>query len=266
MAPPHISSENSPAQLLRVNVSNFQQVVGPHSRGQQRLMRIAHSRIGPQQRLLFADPGTELLHAEFLEFVAGALGQRSRGVIGWNLCRNSPCGTPRVRMASRCVDDHVTDVLQELGGAIPSGRELEKFRRLVDEPGSTVASEKSRVTDEADQKRNVRLHTANAKLLQASLGPAGSFAEGAAPAGDFNQQRIVEWRDDGTGEGRASIESDAHPARRTIVRQPAVVRHELVRRIFRRHATLNRKTLCRDLILGRQADLRTVEPFALGNE
>ena len=49
------------------------------------------------------------------------------------------------------VDDHVADVLQELRRAISSGRELEQFWRLVNEPRRTVAGEKRRVVDEADQ-------------------------------------------------------------------------------------------------------------------
>ena len=40
-----------------------------------------------------------------------------------------------------------------------------------------------------------------------------SFAEGAAPRGHLNKQRIIERRYDGTREGGAAIESDAHAAR-----------------------------------------------------
>ena len=164
------------------------------------------------------------------------------------------------------VDDHVADVLQQLGGAIAAGRELEQLGRLVDEPRRAVAGEERRVVDQADQKRNVRLHAANAELLQAALRPAGRLAEGAAPGGHLHQQRVVERRHDGAGEGGAAVEPNAHAARRTVVREPAVVGHELVRRVFGRHAALNRKAVRRDLILRRQADLRPVEPFALRNE
>ena len=81
-AAPHFEREQ-PGAVARVGVGDRQQVVGAHPRGQQRLMGVAHRRVGPQQRLLLANPCAELLDAQFLELVAGALGQRS------GMCRTS---------------------------------------------------------------------------------------------------------------------------------------------------------------------------------
>ena len=93
-AAPHFQREQ-PRAIARIHVGDFQQVVGPHTRCQQRLMGVAHRRIRPQQRLLLANPRAELLDAELFEFVAGALGQRSGSVKCRNLCRNSPRGAAR---------------------------------------------------------------------------------------------------------------------------------------------------------------------------
>ena len=61
------------------------------------------------------------------------------------------------------------------------GHELEQLRRLVDEPRRAVAGQERRIGDQSDQKRNVRLHAANAELLQASLRPAGRVDESCGP-------------------------------------------------------------------------------------
>src|SRR3954471_12965060 len=101
-------------------------------------MGVAHGRIRPQQRLLLANPGAELLRAEFLEFIAGARGQRSGSVQLRNLCRNPPRGARLVFNTSVAIDDHVTDVLQQLSRTISSRRELKQSRRLVNESRRAV--------------------------------------------------------------------------------------------------------------------------------
>src|SRR3954465_9703620 len=111
-------------------------------------MRVAHCCISPQQRLLLANPGAKLFGTEFFEFIASAFGQRSGSVQCRNLCWNSPCGARRVLNTWMAIDDYVTDILQELGGTIPSRLELEQFWRFVDEPRRAVAGEKSWIVDE----------------------------------------------------------------------------------------------------------------------
>src|SRR3954462_9853809 len=96
-------------------------------------MGVAHGRIRPEQRLLLANPGAEFLDSEFLEFVARAFRQRSGIVNCRNLNRNSPRSARCVFDARLAVNDHLADVLQELGGAISSGRELKQIWRLVNE-------------------------------------------------------------------------------------------------------------------------------------
>src|SRR4051794_25677259 len=108
-------------------------------------MGVAHGRVRPQQGLLFANPGAELLGTELFEFVPGTLGQRNGSFKCRNLCGTSSCSARRALNTSLAVDGHVTDVLQKLGGAISSGREFEQFWRFVNEPSCTVAGEESRV-------------------------------------------------------------------------------------------------------------------------
>ena len=52
---PHLQAEKL-RQQMRDGIGDLQQIERAHARGQQRLMRIAHRRIGEQQLLLLAHP------------------------------------------------------------------------------------------------------------------------------------------------------------------------------------------------------------------
>ena len=159
-----------------------QQVVGAEPRGQQRLMGVAHRRVGPQQRLLLCEPTSQ-------NFSTPSSLSRSRVPSGSGPLASTAEPAPGSRRVARglalharvAVDDHVADVLQQLGRAVAAGREVEQLRRLVDEPRRAVAGEERRVGDQADEERNVRLHAADAELLQAAFRAADGLAEVAAP-------------------------------------------------------------------------------------
>ena len=56
VAPPHISRLNRSGVQVRDGVGDRQHVVRPHARRQQRLVRVAHRRVGEQQPLLARAP------------------------------------------------------------------------------------------------------------------------------------------------------------------------------------------------------------------
>ena len=76
------------------------------------------------------------------------------------------------------VDDDFGDVGQQFawrdrGGSV----KLEQFGRLVEEPRRHVAGEELRVVDQVQEERDVRLHAANAELLEAALHSRGGVLE-----------------------------------------------------------------------------------------
>src|SRR6266571_2924105 len=106
------------------------------------------------------------------------------------------------------VDDHVGDIRQHARRTVLALRQLEQLRRLVNEARRTLTAEKIEVVDQVDEKGNVRLDAADAELLQTALHAAGGVDETQAVGGHFYQERIVKRRDDGAGEGRASVQAD----------------------------------------------------------
>ena len=66
----------------------LQQIVRAHARRQQRLMRIAHRRVGEQQPLLLADPLAEFLRPQLQQLVPRA---RRRFLAPWDTAGS--CGS-----------------------------------------------------------------------------------------------------------------------------------------------------------------------------
>ena len=223
-----------PGVLLGVPPGDGEHVERPHPRGEQRLVGVAHRRVGDEELLLLAHPAGELLGAELLVDVPRAFRQvrdlvrphRAGGggvpgdVAGAGGAEVGALFALHVRVA---VDDDVGEVGQQLGGAVLPRAEVEEFRRLVEEPRGHGAVEELRVDGEVQQERDVRLHAADAELLEAAFEPPGGVHEPQAAGRHLYQQRVVEGGDDGAVEGAAGIEADAGAAGRAVGGEPAVV-------------------------------------------
>ncbi len=195
VAPPHISSENSSRHEPRIGVGDRQQVVRAQPRGQQRLMGVAKRRVGQQQRLLLEDPLRELLRRQ-------APCSRCRRAVGGVGCCGSNAGTGAgsrrmARGRSFTSGLPLTIDLAQVRAAACVARSrraanwnssgVSSMNRVVHSPARNVG-----LRDQLDQERNVRLHAADAKLLQAALHPPRRVGEPPAAGRDLHQQRIVD--------------------------------------------------------------------------
>ena len=96
--------------------------------------------------------------------------------------------------------------------------------------------------DEVFQKGEVARHAAHAELAQRAVHAVDGFVRVASARGDFDQQRVVERRDDGAVVGGAGIKPYARARCAAVAGKPAVVGREALLRVFRRHAALQRVT------------------------
>src|SRR5437588_11135569 len=93
--------------------------------------------------------------------------------------------TYQIRMA---IDNNLTDVGQQLGGAVLSGRQLKQLRRLIDEAGGELPGSEFRVVHQVDEEGNVCFHTAHAEFLQRALHTADGIDEAQAVSGYLDEQ------------------------------------------------------------------------------
>src|SRR5438309_1669154 len=107
------------------------------------------------------------------------------------------------------VDNYFPDVCEYLRRAVLTRREVEQFRRLVDEPCRELPCEELRVRYQIDEEGDVCLDAADAELLQATVHVPCRIDETQPQSCHLHEQRIVERRDDRTREGRAGVEPDA---------------------------------------------------------
>ena len=269
---PHRRVERSPAPHLQreearrqvgVGIGDGDHVERPHPRGEQRLVGVAHRRVGDEETVLLPHPGGKLLRADFLE-LGPCAGRRGGQPIKLRHRRRRAADRHGAPLHERvAVDDHVGQILEHPSGPVATEREVEERRRFVDEPRGATAGEKVGVCDEVDQERDVGLHAADAEFLQAAFDVAGGLLVGQPPRRHLHQQRVEIGRDDCAGEGGAGVEPDAHAAGRPIGRDPAVVGEEAVLGILRGDAALDRRTHRLDLRLFAKPDLRIGELPAL---
>ena len=186
-APPHLEREQ-PRGHPGVGIGDRKHVEGAHPGGEERLMRIAHRRVGHHQPLVVADPGSKLFRAELLEPRLRSRRWRREPVKLGNRRGGAP-GRCRPPLHERiAVDDRVGEVFEEPGGPVAADGEVKQRRRVVDEPRRATAGEELGVGDEIDQKRDVRLHATDAELLQAAFDVAGRLVERQSPRRHLHQK------------------------------------------------------------------------------
>jgi len=65
----------------------------------------------------------------------------------------------------------------------------------------------------------------------------------ACTGNDFDEERIVVWRNDGSSVSRGRIQPNAHALSRSEYFDPSGIRLKVLRRVFCRHSALNSKAL-----------------------
>ena len=142
----------------------------------------------------------------------------------------------RLRIA---VHHHVADVIEQTIRPIAPALEGKQFRRVINQRRRRLPTPERFVFDHIFQKRNVRLHAANAKLLQRALHPIQRERKIHPARGDFHQQRIIKRRDHTAGVALPAIEPQPETGRRAIGDDAPVIGREIVGGILGGHAALH---------------------------
>ncbi len=248
----------------RVVRRNRRQIVRAETRGQQRLMRVAHRRIRQQHALLLEHPGGETLGAQLVEQLLRARRRRRQLELRQLRVRQPRRARPAFHFIV-AVDDDLADEVQQPRRAVALAREAEQLGRLVDELGRVVRAREARMHDQLVEEAQVGRDAANAELPERAMHAHDRVLRGLRPRGHLHEQRIVRRRDDRAGVRRAGIEPDAEAGRAAIRRDAAVVGDEIVFRIFRRHAALHRVAVEADVLLARHAALGAADGRAFGD-
>ena len=120
---------------------DLQDVVGPHPRRQQTLVRVAHRGVGHQGAVLLEHPGGEPLGAALLEDLPGPRQAAAREATGGSRGSSELHRAPALLGLDGgvAVDDHLAQVLQQLGRAVSPPLRAEELGRVVDPAGEGLA-------------------------------------------------------------------------------------------------------------------------------
>jgi hypothetical protein len=235
-----------------------------HARREQRLVRIAHRRVGQERPLLSLDPLDDLAGSTLGEDLRRAGRRRLRGHgrhrRRCTLGRLQPLVAPHRGMA---VHDDVREIRQQLRRAVLAARDLEQLRRVVEEPCPRLAAHEGLVLEHVLQEREVRLDAADAELAQRAPSLLGRVLERRAVGDALDEQRVVVARNDRAGQAVAAVEPQPEPARSAVGHDRARVRQEVVLRVLGRDAALDREAARLHVVLRPDADLGAREVEAL---
>ena len=225
----------------------------PHARGEQRLVRVAHGRVGDEHALLRQHPLRETFGAELVELLLGARRRRLGHIYLGHARQHHGLRLEAPFHFRIAVDDDLADEREDARGTVALLFPLEELGRLVDELGGVFGAGELRVRDDLVEEAQVRRHTANAELPQRAMHARDGFHRIRGPRGDLHQHGVIRARENRARVGRACIEANAE-ARGTAIRGDlAVVGREAVLRIFRGHAALKRVRREMNVFLPRNA-------------
>src|SRR5205823_14263232 len=94
------------------------------------------------------------------------------------------------------------------------------------------------VIDYVFEERNVSLHSAYAELAQCPIHALAGLLETCSPGSDLDKQRVVIRRDHRTAVGRCAVQTNSEARRGAMRVDLAVIRSEIVCRIFGRNPAL----------------------------
>ncbi len=130
------------------------------------------------------------------------------------------------------VHNNLCQVAQQLVSTVLARFKVEQLRVGIDERSVYRAVHKVLVFEYVDQVRNVGLDATNAELLERAqhLGTRGRMVLGVGD--NLNQQRVVVGCDHCACECVCRVDTDAHAFTATVDFNAAIVRLEVLSRIF----------------------------------
>ena len=229
-------------------------------------MGVAEGGVSDQQRLLLHCPSSKFLRADLLEFIAGSFRNGLLGVVKGDDARQAHVGTWAPFDLIVTVDDNISEISEELGGAELSFAQLKELGAIVDEAGGRLAADEIGMSDDVVEKRNIGFDPADAKFVEGSFHALEREGECRRKGSNLDQHGVIEGGDDCSGVAHGSVEANAQAGRRTISDYFAVIRGEVGRRIFGGDAALDSKPIARDIVLVGNGNGVAMNGLALGDE
>ena len=243
-----------------------QHVIAAHAGGHERLMRVAEGGVGDELTFLLPGPLGEFLRSEFQQQVARPLGYGFR-VIELHRMRRLQWRFRLVSLGVRvAVHNHVAEVVQKPGRAIPTRLEGKQLGRGVDQRCRGLPVAELRVRDHVFNEGDVCLHAADAEFGQGPVHAIHRHLVGPAAGDGLDEPGIVEGRDHRADVGHAGVQPDAEAARGAVGKNPAVVRSEIVLRILRGDTALYRESILGNVRLRGQVQFRRIKRVSLRNQ
>ena len=251
-APPALQAEQLGGQLRRRR-GDLQQITGPHPRGEQALVRVAHGGVGHQRPVLPEHPGRQPVRPVLVQDLLRPRQGRTLRNLG-ETRRRELHRAPALLGLDRgvAVDDDLAQVLEQLGGAVPPPLRREELRRVVHHRVKVSPFRKVSVPSTFSRNERLvftpRIRNSRSARCPFWIAPSKVGREGD----DLHQQRVVEPADLRVGVAVPAVQPDAEPGGRPPGEDGPRVGQEVVRRILGGDPELDREAARHDGGLARR--------------
>mmetsp|Transcript_19968 Transcript_19968/g.42316 ORF Transcript_19968/g.42316 Transcript_19968/m.42316 type:complete len:851 (-) Transcript_19968:309-2861(-) len=236
-----------------------QQVVGPHARRQQALVRVSHRRVRQQEALVGPHALGKGLGSLLQQHVAPAFSPGLVLELLWHQGNHGVGEALGVRAHGarvlRAVHRRVGEVPQQLGRVVAwDGGEVKELRGGLDQRSVRHTGEELGVVEHVRDEGDVGSDAPDPELGQSALELPGGPLEGARVGDALDEQGVVVGQLRASG-GDGAVQPYPWAPGGAVGLDSAAVRAEVVLRVLRGHASLDRKPVAPDRLLVRDADL-----------
>lgn len=160
------------------------------------------------------------------------------------------------------IDSKLTEICQQLVGAVLLTDETEKLGGIINECGPAISRDESVVGQQRGQEWDICLDATNLEFHKGTDHLSASNFVCGSMASALGQHAVIEWRDDSTGKPVAGIKANSVSACRAVHLDLARVRGEALGGIFSGDSALDSKASDGDALL-RKTEL--LQSCASGN-
>src|SRR5262249_707751 len=151
------------------------------------------------------------------------------------------------------------DVREELGGAVTTLGNTEKFGRIVEEGGSDFAAAKAGMIHHVFEERDIGFHAADAEFAESAVHALAGFGKIEPPRCDLNEKRIVIGSEKCARIRSAAVKANAEACGGTVRRDLSVIGSEVFVGIFGGDTALESRAVERNGFLLGEREWRIVE-------
>jgi len=241
---------------------NLFHIYGSDSGCHQRLLRVAHGRIGDQKFLLFQSPFRHCFRAFLVQHLL-----RSGQDIDLRHRDSREYRNIKLRFYTFCLINYfISYVIENFQFPVFRFTDVQQLRIGFNKSGIAVSFSESRMVEHVEQKSDVGLYALDLRLTKSAHSLSGRSFKGVGKSSQLDKQAVVVRGNHRSGKSVAAIQTDSVSGSAPIELNRSSIRGKAVGRIFCGNSALYRIAVQPDILLIFDSHFVGIERITLSDE